>query len=113
MTTRAARRHLCAYLCAHICVYVHAPWTHAGERLMYGYMDEQRRDEYENMLDALTRCQQESTRLVLENQELKAQLRAIEKRVAAILADLEDTARVLGMLMRICGYDDMSRDPDS
>jgi len=80
---------------------------------MYGYMDEQRRDEYENMLDALTRCQQESTRLVLENQELKAQLRAIEKRVAAILADLEDTARVLGMLMRICGYDDMSRDPDS
>jgi hypothetical protein len=39
---------------------------------MYGYMDEQLRGEHENMLETLTRCQQESTRLVLENQELKA-----------------------------------------
>ena len=80
---------------------------------MYRYMDEQRWGEYQNMLDALTRCQQESTRLVLENQELKAQLRAIEKRVTTILVDLEDTARILAMLMRICGYDDMPPDPDS
>ena len=73
---------------------------------MYRYMDEQLRGEYENMLDTLTRCQQESTRLVLENQELKGQLRAIEKRVATIVGDLEDTARILAMLIRICGSDD-------
>jgi hypothetical protein len=76
-------------------------------------MDEQRRSEYENMLDTLTRCQQESTRLVLENRELKAQIITIENRVAAILADLEDTARILATLMRMCGYDDIQPDSDS
>jgi hypothetical protein len=80
---------------------------------MYRYMDEQLRGEYENMLDTLTRCQQESTRLVLENQELKAHLRTIEKRVAALGADLEDTARILAMVMRMCGYNDIQPDSDS
>jgi hypothetical protein len=80
---------------------------------MYKYMDEQLRGEYENMLDTLTRCQQESTRLVLENQELRAQLRTIEKRVAALGADLEDTGRILAMLMRMCGYNDIQPDSDS
>src|SRR5215831_5964970 len=98
------------HLCAYLRIFWSTHWTLTGKRLMYGYMDEQLRGEYENMLGTLTRCQQESTRLVLENQELKAELRTIEKRVAAILADLEDTANIIAMLMRICGYDDIPSD---
>ena len=60
---------------------------------MYGYMGEQVRRKYENMLETLTVCQQESTRLVLENQELTAQVRTIDKRVALSVAALEDNPR--------------------
>ena len=76
---------------------------------MYGYMGEQVRREYENMLDTLTVCQTESTQFVPENQE-PTQLKTIEKRVAVCVADLEDTAKIPGMFMRICGYGDIPPD---
>jgi len=61
---------------------------------MYGCMDEQRRGEYENMLETLTvptgvreaRTGEPGT---------DGATQAIEKGVAAIVADLERTARIL------------------
>jgi hypothetical protein len=52
-------------------------------------MDNELQCEYENLLDTLTRCQQEWTRLLLDNLALKDKWNEPDDRVAVLMGDLE------------------------
>lgn len=60
-------------------------------------MDNQLRREYGTMFDTLKRCQQECTRLLLENRALKDKFSEIDGRVAALRGELDRRHRAASL----------------